>query len=104
MGYRYNSLGFSICYINKWIIYALQAVISLYIDETSSKSEIARYRQIIVTSFLLLGIMVVLYFLMKESEVIEMKIEDSILLKRADTAKVEECMELRESSLADYPD
>lgn len=104
VGYRYNNLGFSICYINKWIIYALQAVVSLYIDETTSRSDTERYRQIIITSFLLFCIMAALYFLMKESEVVEMKIEDNLQPKRADTSKVEDSVELRDSSLVDYAD
>lgn len=104
VGYRYNNLGFSICYINKWIIYALQAVVTIYIDENSSKSQMDRYRQIIITSILLLGIMIVLYFLMKEDEVVEMKIEDTLQPKRTEPAKPDDSLELRESSLADYPD
>lgn len=100
VGYRYNNLGFSICYINKWIIYALQAVVSLYIDETSLKSDINRYRQIIATSILLVGIVVALYFLMKENELVEMKIEDNLQPKRSEAAKIEESVELRDSSIA----
>jgi hypothetical protein len=70
VGYRYNNLGFSICFINKWMIYALQAVVSLYIDETSYTSDSDRYRQIIVTSILLIAIMIILYLLMKEGELV----------------------------------
>lgn len=33
VGFRYNRVGFSICYITKWLIYALQSVLSLYSHE-----------------------------------------------------------------------
>jgi hypothetical protein len=52
------------------MIYALQAVVSLYIDETSYTSDSDRYRQIIVTSILLIAIMIILYLLMKEGELV----------------------------------
>lgn len=64
IAYRYNRVGFSICYISKWLIYALQAALSLYSFENATTD---RYDQIIVESSMLAISMFVLYMLMKEN-------------------------------------
>jgi hypothetical protein len=45
VGFRYNRVGFSICYITKWLIYALQAVLGLY---SQQNLETDRFDQIII--------------------------------------------------------
>lgn len=68
VGYRYNTLGFAICYILKWLVYALQAVIGLFIDQ--GDKDTARYNQIIATSVLLFVMSIIIYALMRENEIV----------------------------------
>jgi hypothetical protein len=60
VGYRYNRMGFSICYVNKWLIYALIAVYS------------AKEKDVIKQSYasgsVVVFIIILLYFLLKDNE------------------------------------